>query len=1096
MRRNSKRLVALGMGAALALSTMAVTALPTAGSAAATDDDTSAPGAFSVAGFADPSIEYRPGVRWWWPGGAVETEVLGEQLDYLAEHGFGTVEINPFGVEALPGDEEKVRDVYTDTFYDKLEYAVAKAEDLGITVDLNMGTGWNANSADVTLEDAEGNLALGRTVLSGAEVKAGGIAVPAPAKSMHYSNGSTWAPEEAKLQGVLLARRTGVVGSVTGDAALFDDGATVWDERISLDDTDRYMIDVPRGASSFDVPTEVADQLGDDADYEVVALYSLPAGAKPVDAARPDWYVVDHMDARETYDYVTEWVGEERLNSIVNEHDNVRALFNDSLELGPDLYYTDALFDLAADAENNGLGYDFSPYLATVYRQNLDMPAYRGNQLSGSTEPYLTFSADTEVSARILNDFRRLLGTLFAKGLQGFQRATNSYGLEFRQQAYNPPMDQIGAAKYVDIPEQEQADEYNLRTAASGGHLYGRNLVTAEQYTLGLTPMLNTLDTLRNGFEIMATSGVNNFFYHGLNYPYGVDSDEYGENGWAAFPTIGVNMSEKNTLSPYFGELNDYAARLNYVGQQGDPSVDVAVYAPFDTTATADGATPVLHRNGYTWDVINDASLTAGSTEYVDGELRVNGDTIAYDALVVQSNTVPVATMQALQRLADQGAPIVFYGALPDAQDGYAGGDYAARDAKVADLAEQVLLTGSSAYHRTTEVALTNMLRRVVDPELSHAANDDLRTVRRTLSDGSELMFVRNLSPETTTVALQGGEDYEHLYWLDQNDGSVHEAESDGGDLSFTLAAGQDGVGTFGGPTPPSNGIALLATDSPIATDDLTEGTPTGVDVAAPDASTPVEPTSLTVTSDSLDGVRGGAVTTETFTGSVLGNWKNADVADGRLRSVAEDGTYTAEVTVEKRAGERYVLDLGTVHSAARVTVNGQDAGAALWAPYEVDVTDLVVDGSNTVEITVTPRKKNRYFPADVNSDGAYAMDTPQDAGLIGPVMLETTAGAPVAKVRSEASLRLRPGKVRAGHRAQATIRVTAAGGVVPTGKTRLLSKGKLLRVATLNKRGAATVTLPRLPRGKHRIKVVYAGDAQVRRDVAFAVLRVVKGRR
>ena len=37
-----------------------------------------------AAGFADPSAEFFPGVRWWWPGGAVDEETLIAELDYLA----------------------------------------------------------------------------------------------------------------------------------------------------------------------------------------------------------------------------------------------------------------------------------------------------------------------------------------------------------------------------------------------------------------------------------------------------------------------------------------------------------------------------------------------------------------------------------------------------------------------------------------------------------------------------------------------------------------------------------------------------------------------------------------------------------------------------------------------------------------------------------------------------------------------------------------------------------------------------------------------------------------------------------------------------
>jgi asparagine synthetase B (glutamine-hydrolysing) len=82
--------------------------------------------------------------------------------------------------------------------------------------------------------------------------------------------------------------------------------------------------------------------------------------------------------------YAREMLADPAMKSILSEYDNVRALFNDSYELKTDLYYTESLYDLARDAEHNRIGYDFSKYLPTVYRQNLHTPAFRGGSMAGS----------------------------------------------------------------------------------------------------------------------------------------------------------------------------------------------------------------------------------------------------------------------------------------------------------------------------------------------------------------------------------------------------------------------------------------------------------------------------------------------------------------------------------------------------------------------------------------------------------------------------------------------------------------------------------------------------------------------------------------
>ena len=63
-------------------------------------------------------------------------------------------------------------------------------------------------------------------------------------------------------------------------------------------------------------------------------------------------------------------------------------------------------------------------------------------------------------------------------------------------------------------------------------------------------------------------------------------------------------------------------------------------------------------------------------------------------------------------------------------------------------------------------------------------------------------------------------------------------------------------------------------------------------------------------------------------------------------------------------AGKRAVLTLPALEAAlAKVRVNGQPAGAILWAPYEVDVTELLIDGANEIEIELVSTLRNLLGP-------------------------------------------------------------------------------------------------------------------------------------
>jgi len=71
--------------------------------------------------------------------------------------------------------------------------------------------------------------------------------------------------------------------------------------------------------------------------------------------------------------------------------------------------------------------------------------------------------------------------------------------------------------------------------------------------------------------------------------------------------------------------------------------------------------------------------------------------------------------------------------------------------------------------------------------------------------------------------------------------------------------------------------------------------------------------------------------------------------------------------------GRRMRLDLGTVHSAAEVFVNGKSCGMRLWAPYEFDISDAVSEGTNQVRVRVANLINNSYGDA-------------RESGLRGPV--------------------------------------------------------------------------------------------------------------
>ncbi|GAA3531953.1 hypothetical protein AFL01nite_20310 [Aeromicrobium flavum] len=103
-----------------------------------------------------------------------------------------------------------------------------------------------------------------------------------------------------------------------------------------------------------------------------------------------------------------------------------------------------------------------------------------------------------------------------------------------------------------------------------------------------------------------------------------------------------------------------------------------------------------------------------------------------------------------------------------------------------------------------------------------------------------------------------------------------------------------------------------------------------------------------------------------------------------------------------------------------------------------------------------------------------------------------TTPPAP-APVAASVSVK-GPAKVSTQVEPRITVKVTARRGVVPTGRVKIRRGGKTVKTVTLTaaSKGAATVEIPRMKRGKQWISAVYAGSPQVRKGTSRTIKVVV----
>src|ERR1022692_380344 len=137
---------------------------------------------FDPATFQKAPREFGPFTRWWWPGNDVTIEELQREIKMFADNGFAGVEVQPLtmGLNSKAPKEQLDRIFSWDTpsFYEHLRAVMQQAQQSGITVDMNGGSGWPLGGSFFDPKDGMKTLAVSDTSLAAGQLFNG--ALPAP----------------------------------------------------------------------------------------------------------------------------------------------------------------------------------------------------------------------------------------------------------------------------------------------------------------------------------------------------------------------------------------------------------------------------------------------------------------------------------------------------------------------------------------------------------------------------------------------------------------------------------------------------------------------------------------------------------------------------------------------------------------------------------------------------------------------------------------------------------------------------------------------------------------------------------------------------
>lgn len=592
----------------------------------------------------------------------------------------------------------------------------------------------------------------------------------------------------------------------------------------------------------------------------------------------------------------------------------------------------------------------------------------------------LVGSADQ--SDRFLWDLRRLVADRIASDyVGGLRERSEKHGLKLWLENYGHwgfPAEflQYGGQSHElggEFWSSGDLGSIELRAASSASHLYGKPVVSAEAFTSGGPHF--TLDpwALRRRGDWATTEAINHFVLHVyIHQPF---RDRLpGINAW-----FGTEFNRNNT---WFAQAGDWIAclrRMHSLLQQGRYAADVAYFIGEDTPKMTGIRDPALPP-GYSFDYVN-AEVIEKRMEVEDGRFVLPGG-MSYRLLVLPpQDTMRPALLAKLRSLVAGGGAIL--GPPPARSPSMQG--YPESDRQVRRLATEIW--GNCDGKRVTSaifgkgrvfrgVSIDSAFAQMgVPPDIAGLDSKRFPWTHRSAPEG-EIYFISNQDdqaaraepgfrvtgrqPELWDAAT--GERRDLPEYRVENRHTFVPLEFAPRQSLFVVFRRPAGKAAAGRKNfPPATTVGRLGGDWTVHFDPKWGG-----------------PNSVVF--------------------SRLEDWTRRPEEGIRYYS----GTAVYQKTFDLPGGlpgGRLFLNLGEVHSMARVRLNGQDLGLVWAAPWRVDLTGKAKPAGNALEIEVVNPWANRLIgdsrlPRNQRltwtSIPVFKPDSPLlPSGLLGPVTLD-----------------------------------------------------------------------------------------------------------
>ena len=887
-------------------------------------------------------------------------------------------------------------------------------------VDLTLGSGWPFGGPDIPPELGAKTLDMEMTPVTGPSTfndKIPWVAPPPPVPAESYPPTVQPDPKLFKLVAVVAVRGTPPEiqtapptqffrrrprENVTRSGQIDPNSAVVLTSQVTADHTLNWQ--VPPG------------------NWLLFSFIQMPTAQQVTGGAGAGTqYVLDHLSKAALQKHI-DAIGEAGKKYYGDEYGKgLRAIFCDSLEVqGYNAYWTDGFLDEFRKLR----GYDLTPYLPLF--------KHPGSGDVESNYASLPLYDAPEIGDRIRHDYwETVADVMTANFYQPMIDWADANHLKARIQAHGSPTNLLKVYGHSDIPETEDlydSGNYDfLKYAASGGHLYGRNIASSESFVWNNHDYETTPQKIKIYADELLTAGINEIIYHGFPYEYMDRPDP----GWHPFSsmysprsTYSSHMNFHNPFWEYLRPLNDYIARVQYISQSSHFVAPVALYSHYNNfpNGPTDDDYPLeysLMANGYNFDAIND-DILANDSRVVNHELHTPGST--YKVLILRNESrLTLALVRKLHQFSQEGLPIVFVETTPAEEIGFL--NYAENGQQIRRLITEMLggvapeaVTSAAEKKNGTTLFVKDAVRVPgllesslgVHPNL-HFESPQPNIYFAEFENGpTRFYFLRNPKAESQDahVVLAGSGVPEiwdpwtgHIataprYSSQANGTAMNIQFAAYGSVLVVLNQAAPALHVVAGNFPEvqeMGGRLIGVVHHPGAYHaTLSDGKSVQKDVADNEIPEP-----LTLGPNwflkAVGKDKNGAEYTREVHLADLKDWTLVP----SLRTFSGKGHYTLEFQLAERylrPGLVLNLDLGDVRDVAEVWINGKKAATLLLLPYRVDATPYLQAGKNHLEIIVANTLRNRLVGDGLSGDPNFVVFRNRlfylSSGMMGPVRL------------------------------------------------------------------------------------------------------------